>query len=173
MLWKLATGEVVGRDQIKRIVIGDSIHSPKILDARHLTFLAQNNIYPFVEISYQERDFDSTGYTDLLIEGVVTRTHTLEPKRTLAAAKKRFAGVIRNRARELLIHARYEYEYLMEFEPASAELAKWVTYKAEFKAAIQSIKAEVIAINDYQTFIDYVDSGWRSLLPVPPTAEVI
>ena len=82
--------------------------------------LANIDLKPFVEESYDSYWYNSTGYTDTETGGVITRTHSTEPKYTLEELKTMLKENVSN---ELKVNLSNTDEYITRYnDPTSKEL---------------------------------------------------
>jgi hypothetical protein len=171
IMWKLHDGRVT--QGVKTLVIGDTQYSGSILNIKNKDFLATLNIFPFKEVKYDSANYKSIGAVELMVEGWIIKTHTTEPRKTVADLRKQFGKDMRQMAKQEIIRIRDESTYFVNFEPESEERAAWSLYREAYKVAFKAIKAELLLIDDYKDTIEFIQSGWQQHMPSAPDNEVM
>lgn len=122
------------------------------------------NIRPIQEVSYNKRWLKSTGYTDELSEDgkVIVRTHTTQPKRTLAEMK----ALLRTRNKHAYMGRLKRANEMIDYYNATQQTNKealWQQYKDGMRVRAKNVRN---AINGAETYnqLKNVDVG----LPAEP-----
>ena len=80
---------------------------------------------------------------------------------------------MRDMGRQTIKRVQDELVYLNNFEAASPEIAEWIAYRAAYKDAFMIIKADVVALTEFEDLIAYIESEWQAYLPIVPGEEPI
>ena len=127
---------------------------------------------------------DSENYTGTpeLTEDATTITEdwaNITPTTTVNIRKKQFDIFVKTLGAGMITTAKYWInDYFGELDPTNPKKAEWEQYIVDLKAAYGTIKAEVVAIANYDALIAYIKcepdplvDGWRKHLPTQPEAE--
>jgi hypothetical protein len=171
-MWKLPNGSIISSP--KQVQIGDVVYPASIFTKWTVEELNAIGIYPFTEKRVDSRYYTSSGFTDDIVDGCIVRTHTKVARITLNELKKQYGETIRDTGMSLLKRVRDNLDYLQEFDSGNTdEITAWNDYKAALKAAYQTIKAEVLAITDFDEMIEYTQSGSSQHMPSAPDEVII
>lgn len=78
-MWILPNNKIIKNPSTTKVFTINEINHPEVnLLYWDNDFLASLNIKRFVEVKYDSRTHRSINFTDVELDGVVTRTHTLE-----------------------------------------------------------------------------------------------
>jgi hypothetical protein len=165
-MWMLPNGQIVNRP--KGVTIDNVIHPVDIFYKWSKEDLAKIGIKPFREVKFDGSNYASIGFDDNEVNGEIVRTHDLQPKQTINQLKKQFGEELKLVGKENLLKARQELDYLQVFDSTSPNIGVWSQYITDLKTAWQTIKAEVLAISNYDVLVLYIREGWQKYLPSAP-----
>ena len=138
-------------------------------------------IKPIRKQGYDSENYKATPEETITPTEVIDGWKDIIPRMTLLKRKKKFAlflkttiGIPNTRLANEMVRD------LTDLDNADPLTAEWQTYKTDLKAAYDTIRTEVIAIDDYDELIKYikcegpdpeVEYGWRKYIPEQPIEE--
>ena len=132
--------------------------------------LASLGIYPFRDDGYDKGYYTTLSHTDVLIDGMVVRSHTTSERYSNLELRQRIIDTVKRKVIRLYMNAKSELEYLNEFDSSNTTSAtNWFNYIVLLKSARDAIKLDMQDISSYAEGIDYLTVGWKLRLPTEPT----
>jgi len=132
--------------------------------------LAEYGIKRFIEKRYDQKHFRSTGYQDEEIDGVITRTHQIEPRHDIDDLKKEMILRARNEARALIEPTTWYQERELD-DSAMPMPSRVLNYRKAIRAVCETIEDTIKTLVTYEEVIAYTWAGqWPD--PVDPNEPV-
>jgi len=167
-MWKLPDGRTIRSP--RSVTIDDINHPADIFFRWSIEELNAIGIYPFVEERYHSAYYRSIGFVDVITDGTMFRTHTLENRYTGSELKAKFIPYAKRLLRHLWKTASEELEYLTTFDSDNiVEIGLWQEYSMNLKTAFSSAKIQLQSITDYADGVEFIDNGFFNMLPTMPT----
>lgn len=130
---------------------------------------------PIRHVNFDTEHYKKTGESEEEIDGTVVIIPSTEAKYTVPNLKKKFNKQLKSIGRPALLEAKAWIDYYTEFDNSNPKKAEWQQYITDIKAAYQTIKAEGIAISNYDDLVAYIrcepdpaTDGWRKHMPIEP-----
>ena len=172
-MWILPDNRTIKTPNRNRMFIIDDVQHPEtnllLWDDKTLT---EYGIKRFVEIRFDEINYRSTGYSDVEIDGTITRTHTLEPRNNLDDLKKALILRVRAEARALIEPTTW-FQIRALDEPLTEPMPENVlNYRVAIRAICDTIEGTIKALKTYEEVIAFT---WGDQWPaaVDPTEPVV
>lgn len=172
-MWILPDGRTIKTPNRNRMFKIDDTQHPEI----NLLFwddevLAKHGIKRFVEIPFDEKNYRSTGYTDVEADGTVTRTHTIEPRNAIDDLKKALILRVRDEAAALISPTTW-FQIRALDEPLTKPMPETVlNYRIAIRAVAETIEGKIKALATHAEVIAFTWADqWPD--PVDPTEPVI
>jgi len=167
-MWKLPDGRIIKTADRKRMfTIGDVQHPQSNLLYWDDAALADLGILRFVEIPFDQVNYRSTGFNDVEADGVITRTHTTEPKEPLDEVKKKRIRQARTQASHLIEPT--NWFQVRELDEDSKPMPRRVlNYRIAVRAVCNTIEENIKAFTTLDEVLTY---NWDDQWPDPVDAE--
>jgi len=164
MAWKLPDGKTINSP--RDIIINDVQYPAQIFRQWSKAELNAIGIYPFREVRYDQKWYDSTGYSEVEIDGEIVRTHGTAEKLTNGEAKVLQIDTIKS----IYISKKRRATELEDFYDAVGDNVTkniWGTYITDLKNDAKDLKDAVNAAGTYDQIINF-DFTWTT----PPDATI-
>ena len=169
-MWKLPNGKVIKNP--KGFTIGNVNYPMQVFRRWTKEELNAIGVFPYREVSYDQRFYTSTGTTETEVDGEIVREHTLANRYTNQELRNVFIKLMKHHVLRLWKSAKEEQEYLQTFDEGnSVDIQTWATYKNDLKQSVASMKTAVANISSYEEGIEFVRTGAWAMLPEVPFQE--
>jgi len=179
--WEVKTGKrlVAGRTEMARPTLvkapNGNIYGKNIFLNGQAQALGWK---PIRQQGYDSENYVATPRETETATEVVRDWINTQPKMSVNARKKLFGLWLRSYGFDLLKRIDTVLSEYIELDPTNPKRAEWAQYRTGLKAAYTTIRAEVLAINNYNDLIDYIKcepdplvDGWRKHMPAQPDPE--
>lgn len=127
---------------------------------------------PFIENGlHTDQFYKKVGSSDEVVDGVVIRTYSHEPRFSISDLKKKLGVYVKKELFELFREARAYADFLAEYDPGGEEGVTLLQYKEDLKSAYLQMKVDVSAMTTYEELVEFYGAWRESYLPSSPINE--